>query len=163
MGHYTTFTKRLGHLGYDAIERMAMNSASGIIITDRSRPTCVSCTEEKQTKNVQSRKDTGTHSPIDCIGGVICSDLKGPTTPRDRLGNWYVINFVDHKSNFCRVFLSKTNDQAAKKFEHFLAFFERRFNCRVHVLRTDGGGEYANVDILCKSTGVSRQVSEARN
>ena len=36
------FYQRLGHLGYDAIERMAMNSASGIIITDRSRPTCVS-------------------------------------------------------------------------------------------------------------------------
>ena len=31
------------------------------------------------------------------------------------------------------------------------------------MLRTDGGGEYANVDLFCKRTGVARQVSEARN
>ena len=123
----------------------------------------MSCAEGKQIKNVQSKKDTGAHSPIDCTGGVICSDLKGPMTPRDRLGNHYLNNFVDQKSNYCRVFLAKTKDQAAKTFEHFLVFLERQFNCRVHVLRTDGGGECENVDLFCKSTGVSRQVSEARN
>ena len=84
-------------------------------------------------------------------------------TPKDRLGNRYLVNFIDHKSNYCRVFLAPTKAKAAKKFEHFLAFFERRFNCRIHVLRTDGGGEYANVDLFCKSTGVARQISEARN
>ncbi|CAH0489290.1 unnamed protein product [Peronospora farinosa] len=72
------------------------------------------------------------------------------------------LGFVDHKSNYCRVFLARTKDQAAKKSEHFLTFFEKRFNCRVHVLQNDGGGEYKNVDLLCKSSGVARQVSEAR-
>uniref|UniRef100_A0AAV1UP75 Integrase catalytic domain-containing protein n=1 Tax=Peronospora matthiolae TaxID=2874970 RepID=A0AAV1UP75_9STRA len=66
-------------------------------------------------------------------------------------------------SNYCRVFLAPTKDTSAKKFEHFMTFFERRFNCRIHVLRTDGGGEYANVDLFCKSTGAARQISEARN
>ena len=84
-------------------------------------------------------------------------------TPKDRLHNRYLVNFVDHKSNYCRVFLAPTKDKAAKKFEHFLAFFERQFDCRIHVLRTDGGGEYANVDLFCKRTGVARQISEARN
>ncbi len=32
----------------------------------------------------------------------------------------------------------QTKEQTAKKFEHFLAWFERRFCCRVQVLRTDG-------------------------
>ena len=31
------------------------------------------------------------------------------------------------------------------------------------MLRTDGGGEYANLDLFCKRTGVTRQVSEAGN
>ena len=84
-------------------------------------------------------------------------------TAKDGMGNRYLVNFVDHKSNYCRVFLARIKDQAAKKFEHFLIFFEKRFNCRVHVLRTDGGEEYKNVDLLCNSTGVARQVSEARN
>ena len=50
-------------------------------------------------------------------------------------------------------------DKADKKFEHFLALFERRFDCRIHVLRIDGGGEYSNVDLFCKRTGVARQIS----
>uniref|UniRef100_A0AAV1TAP7 Integrase catalytic domain-containing protein n=1 Tax=Peronospora matthiolae TaxID=2874970 RepID=A0AAV1TAP7_9STRA len=74
-------------------------------------------------------------------------------TPKDRLHNRYLVKFVDHKSNYCRVFLAPTKYKAAKKFEHFLAFFERQFDCRIHVLRTDGGGEYANVDLFCKRTG----------
>ena len=31
------------------------------------------------------------------------------------------------------------------------------------MLRTDGGGKYANVDLFCKRAGVARQISEARN
>uniref|UniRef100_A0AAV1TEW2 Integrase catalytic domain-containing protein n=1 Tax=Peronospora matthiolae TaxID=2874970 RepID=A0AAV1TEW2_9STRA len=157
------FHQRLGHLPFDTVERMAKDPASGIKLTDRRRLTCLSCAEGKQTKNSQSQKDTGVNAPIDRIGGVICSDPKGPMTPKDRHGNRYLVNFIDHKSNYCRVFLAPTKDQAAKKIEHFLVFFEKRFNCRIHVLRTDGGGEYQNVDLFCKRTGVARQVSEARN
>jgi hypothetical protein len=71
----------------------------------------------------QSRKDSGDHAPFDRIGGVICSDLKGPITPVDRRKNRYLVNFVDYKTKYCRVFLAKTKDEAAKKFEAFLAFF----------------------------------------
>nr|CCA21027.1 copia LTR rider putative [Albugo laibachii Nc14] len=39
----------------------------------------------------------------------------------------------------------------------------RAFDCKVHTLRTDGGGEHRNFDMFCKSTGVRRQVSEANN
>ena len=49
-----------------------------------------------------------------------------------------MVNFIDHKTNYTRVFLARTKDQAAKKFEHFLVFFEKRFDCRIHVLRIDG-------------------------
>ena len=59
--------------------------------------------------------------------------------------------------------MEPTKDEDAKKFELFLVFFERQFESRVHVLRTDGGGEYSNVDRFCKRTGVARQISEARN
>ncbi|CAI5724630.1 unnamed protein product [Hyaloperonospora brassicae] len=84
-------------------------------------------------------------------------------TPADRLKNCYTVNFIDHYSNYCRVFLALTKDKAAKKFEHFLAWFEKRFDCLIHVLRTDGGGEYMNVDLFCKTACVERQKSEARN
>ena len=84
-------------------------------------------------------------------------------TPTDRNVNRYMINFIDHKSNYCRIFLAKTKDAAAKKFEHFVAFFENQFNCRVRILRTDGGGEYKSVELFCKRTGIGRQVTEPHN
>ena len=83
----------------------------------------VSCLEGKQTRNAQSQKDRGANFPIDRIGGVICSDLKGLMTPQDRLGNQYMVNFIEHKSNYCRVFLARTKDAAAKRFEAFLVHF----------------------------------------
>lgn len=84
-------------------------------------------------------------------------------TPRDRLGNRYLVNFIDHRTNYCRVFLAKSKDVAAQKFKHFMVFFERRFNCLIHILRTDGGGEYRTLDLFCKDTGVERQISELQN
>ena len=93
----------------------------------------------------------------------MCSDLKGPMTPRDRLGNRYLVNFIDHRSNYCRVLLAKTKDAAALKFKHFMTSFEREFNYKIHLLRTDGGGEYKTLDVFCKATDILRQVSEARN
>uniref|UniRef100_A0AAV1T191 Integrase catalytic domain-containing protein n=1 Tax=Peronospora matthiolae TaxID=2874970 RepID=A0AAV1T191_9STRA len=155
--------QRLGHLAFDTIVRMARDPASGIKLSSDKRMACVSCMEGKQTRSAQSQEDSGTNSPIDRIGGVICSDLEGPMTPRDRLHNRYLVNLIDHKSNYCRVFLARTKDAAAKHFEAFHIHFERRFGFKIHVLRTDGGGEYANIDLFCKRTGVARQVSEARN
>ena len=155
--------QRLGHLAFDTIVRMARDPASGIKLSSNKRMACVSCLEGKQTRNAQAQMDSGANSPIDRIGGVICSDLKGPMTPQDRLQNRYLVNFIDHKSNYCRVFLARTKDAAAKKFEAFLIHFERLFGFKIHVLRTDGGGEYANIDLFCQRTGVARQVSEARN
>jgi hypothetical protein len=95
---------RFGHQSYDAIEALAAKPGSGVKITNKGRPNCMTCAEGKQTKNKQSNKDSGDHSPIDRIGGVICSDLKGPITPVDREKNRYLVNFIDHKTNYCRIF-----------------------------------------------------------
>ena len=46
---------------------------------------------------------------------------------------------------------------------HFAGHFERRFDCRIQYLRTDGGGEYANVDLFCQKAGIARQKTEADN
>ena len=80
--------------------------------------------------------------------------------PRDRLLNRYAINFVHYKTNFVQVFLGTHKDKAAKKFEEFVVHFERRFNCKVLVLRTDGGGEYKTIDLFCKNLGIGRQVTQ---
>lgn len=84
-------------------------------------------------------------------------------TPLDRNRNRYIMNFVDHASNYRRVFVARKKNLAAQMFEHYLTFFERAFDCKVYILSTNGGGEYRNVDISYKSTGVIREISEATN
>jgi hypothetical protein len=98
---------RFGHQSYDAIEALAAKPGSGVKITKIDRPNCMTCAEGKRTKNKQSNKDSGDHSPIDRIGGVICSDLKGLITPVYREKNRYLVNFIDHKTNYCRIFFSE--------------------------------------------------------
>jgi hypothetical protein len=154
---------RFGHQSYDAIEALAAKPGSGIKLTDHLRPNFMTCAEGKQTKNRKPKKDSGTNSPIDRVGGVICSDLKGPITPVDREHNRYLVNFFGNHTNYCRIFLAKTKDEAAKNFLNFVGHFERRFDCRIQVLRTDGGGKYANIDLCCERTGIVRQRTEADN
>jgi hypothetical protein len=59
-----------GHQSYDSIEALAAKPDSGIKLTDRIRPNCMTCAEGKQTKNNESKKDSGANSPIDRVGGV---------------------------------------------------------------------------------------------
>ena len=106
-GSLLDFHMRFGHLAYDTIERMANDLSSEILLTDKKRSACLMCAQGKQTRNHQSVQDTGTNAPIDRVGGVICSDTKGTIMPIDRCGNRYLINFVDHMCNYCRVFLRK--------------------------------------------------------
>ena len=89
--------------------------------------------------------------------------LEGTDDPTGQVGQPLHGEFIDHRTNYCRVFLAKSKDVAAQKFKHFMAFFKRQFNCRIHVLRTDGGGGYKTLDLFCKDTGIARQVSEPRN
>ena len=71
-------------------------------------------------------------------------------TPRDRLGNQYLAKFIDHRFNYCRVFLAKTKDVAALKFKHFLVHFDHELSCMITMLRTDGPGEYEYMDVFAR-------------
>jgi hypothetical protein len=108
-GTLLDFHRRFGHLAFDTIKRMAQDPRSGIRITDRRRANCLTCAEGKASKSRQPQSDSGKNSPIDRVGGVICSDLKGPITPRDRHGNRYLINFIAHYSSYVRVFAAPTD------------------------------------------------------
>lgn len=75
-GSLIYFHRRLRHINYRAIERLAKDPASGIVLTDRRRPNCTICAQGKQPRYRQSKQDSDEHSPIDQIGGVVCSDCE---------------------------------------------------------------------------------------
>jgi hypothetical protein len=67
-----------------------------------------------------------------------------------------MVNFIDYETNYCRVFLAKAKDQAAKKFDTSFP----GSNADLTALRTYGGLEYRNVDPFGKKTSVARQLTE---
>ncbi|KAJ8575943.1 hypothetical protein ON010_g3269 [Phytophthora cinnamomi] len=52
---------------------------------------------------------------------------------------------------------------SSRKIHDVPEFFEKKLNYRIHVLRTDGGGEYRVLDPFYGDAGVRRQISEASN
>ncbi|CAI5723649.1 unnamed protein product [Peronospora farinosa] len=67
------FHRRLGHLCFDTIIKMAKDPASCIKLTDTRRMNCLACAQGKQTKQVQSKVDTGMNSLV-----VKCQENRGP-------------------------------------------------------------------------------------
>ena len=82
----------------------------------------MTCSEGRQSDSAQPKKGCGLSAPIDVVGGVICSDPKSPITPMDKRENRYLTNFIDHNSNYVRVFVAKFKDEAARKFPHYGLF-----------------------------------------
>lgn len=99
--------------------RLAPTPHPGIELTEHAQEQCLACAQGKQTRASQPKQDTGMSAPTNRVGGMLRGDLKGPITPRDRRGTRYLVKFVNHTTNYCRIFLAKTKDQAAKKFEDF--------------------------------------------
>ena len=62
-GTLMNFHRRLAHLNYDTILRMAKDPAFGIQLIDETRADCLACAQGKQTNNQQSRKDTSKNAP----------------------------------------------------------------------------------------------------
>lgn len=108
-GSLLDFYLRFAHLSHGTFERMAGETVKRIGLMNRKRPTCVACPHGKQRCTTKSHMDTRLNATIDRVCDVICSDIKGPITSTDRLVNLYMINFIDHKSNYCRVFFPKTS------------------------------------------------------
>ncbi|CAH0492883.1 unnamed protein product [Peronospora farinosa] len=81
--------------------------------------------------------------------------------PKDRMRNRYLVNFVDHKSNYCRVFLARNKQRKISST-----------SCRsLKSVSIDGFMSFKlKVEVstrmwtcFCKSSDVARQISEARN
>lgn len=71
-GSLLDFHLRFAHLSYETVESTARDPESGIRLTKKYRPTCVTCAHGKQKRNKQSHMDTVLNAPIVRFGGVIC-------------------------------------------------------------------------------------------
>ncbi len=59
--------------------------------------------------------------------------------------------------------LQRRKTKQPRCFCTFLAILKDAIIAEFKSFNTDGGGEYANIDLFCKSTGIARQRTEADN
>ncbi|KAE9028135.1 hypothetical protein PR002_g10490 [Phytophthora rubi] len=158
-GSLMHFHHMLAHLHYKTIMLMSKDSASSIALTDEMRVDCLANAQGKQTKSTQSRKGTGTNTRIDVIGGVICSDPKGPMTPREMLDNTYMVHFIDHAPTMQGVLGKKEGRRRAKVH----GVFRTAVQLPLPRAEAEGRDEYQTLGVFCKDTAIARQVGDPRN
>ena len=125
--------QRLGHLAFNTIERMRAIRLRAFNSSARNAWRVCPFREGKVTRNAQSQKDSGDNSPIARIG-VIFSELKGPMTPRDRLGNRYLFNLpltVSRTNAVCTWRTRRTRRRSSLKRSSFTlrSSWVSRFPC----------------------------------
>lgn len=75
---------------------------------------------------------------------LIHSDVWGPSPDTTVSGyRWFVI-FIDDYTRMTWLYLMKTKDEVFQIFQNFHAMVQNQFSAKIHVLRSDNGGEFVN-------------------
>jgi len=113
---------------------------------------CEDCVKATQRRQISRFPTTPAQECLE----VVYSDVCGPMHVPDFWGHKYFCSFLCAKSRFKWVYLMKKKEEVLSLFITWKAYVERRFNCKVRVYRTDGGGEYCSkhAEDYYKSEGI---------
>lgn len=139
--------RRLGHLGYDNLAKMAGGMVQGIGITPteiraaKGNP-CEPCSLSKLTRLPFAASESKTSRPLE----LVHMDLMGPLE-ESRDGARYLASFVDDYSRYSEVVPIERKSDAAATVKATLAQWETATGQRIVTVRSDNGGEYINNDL----------------
>lgn len=159
----TLWHRRLGHLSYAAIAKMARDGsfAGGPVdakqLQAKIGTVCKTCVEAKHAADSHRVSDSRATSPLQ----LVHSDLMGPMRPASAGGSEYILTVVDDYSGYAQVIPLKHKSDASKALRELLLTWERQLNAKVKRVRTDRGGEYVSFDRWCATRGIMRERSVA--
>ncbi|PKU65026.1 Retrovirus-related Pol polyprotein from transposon TNT 1-94 [Dendrobium catenatum] len=147
--------QRLGHPSRYTLATIA-HAHSSVHISPKIF-SCDSCKMAKSHRLPTSISQTIMHSPL----YLIHSDVWGPVQTGSNQGYFYYVSFIDDFSKFTWVYPLIHKSDVFSKFIEFQNYAERQFSRRIHILRTDNGGEYINnkFKTLCNHNGIIHQTS----
>jgi len=157
----TNWHKRLGHISFKTIQRMArIGATNGLLLTDTTGETCEACLRGKMTRT-PIRKASSTAG---MAADAIChADLGGPFR-KSLHGKRYLMRISWQGFLWCHFLRHKS--EAAAKMEEFLQYIARQHNvntAKLKIVRTDNGGEFTGQDFrsLCLKRGLRLQTTHA--
>lgn len=160
--HFSDFVwhARLGHAQLEIIRKLGTSRAvTGLQLHRKNARTkiasCESCIAGKLVKRLTR------FNPVraTAVGEVIHSDVCGPISCPSLGGNLYFVTFIDEHSGYIRVEYIRRKSEVAGKFCLFHAWLERKFNCVLKRLRSDGGGEYQALSSYLSENGIEWKMS----
>lgn len=149
----TTWHNRLGHAHIESIRSLERTgSVIGLHIyrTKGVHVPCESCIASKFARKFSRLNPIR----VKHVGGCIHTDVCGPMSIPSLGGSRYFVTFIDEYSNFVNVRFIEKKSEVASEFRSFKAWFERKFDCAIKRLHTDGGGEYIALKGYLKDQGI---------
>jgi transposase InsO family protein len=156
-----TWHRRLGHMHTDAIKHMFEKAmVTGMRLTSDSAPTtpCEPCLKVKQTrKPIQKTTD----SRADQVLGRVFSDICGKILTRSHQGFEYFVTWVNDKSRRVSVHGLHHKSEIEEALKAFVSGAEVETGMAVHILHSDGGGEYTadNVQKYLRQKGIKHELT----
>lgn len=150
--------RRFGHRDWVAAERMLKEEmATGLRVRDCGlRMVCECCMEGKSARlpfpPVIQRKSSQ-------VLDIVHTDICGPMQNITPSGNKYFMVIIDDFTRFTKTYLLKQKSEAVDKLKEYVRWVENLFGRKPQVVRSDGGGEFNNNELLdfYKKQGIQPQ------
>jgi hypothetical protein len=151
--------KRLGHIGLTKIKDLEKDKKIIIEDDDNSfkREDCEICMKAKATRLTFGDISIAAKEPLE----IVHSDLAGPLRP-SQFETSYYITFIDDYTGLVSAshLKSKNSSEILSVFKREISYWERAFEKKVKIIRTDGGTEYKGVfDEYLVKQGIVHQVT----
>lgn len=154
--------RRLAHLNSRSMELLRKGMSTGISYDNNDFKSCVSCIVGKQSRLPFPKKS---QTRAKEILGLVHSDVCGPLPCPSLGGKRYFLTFIDDWSRKTFVYFLKAKSEVFEIFKQFKTLVENQTNKKIKVFRSDGGGEYVNLNFqrFLKKHGIRHQTTVPRS
>lgn len=131
--------------------------ARGLPELERVRQVCDECLIDKQRQApFPAMAMFRATSRLDLVYGDIC----GPISSSTHGGKKYLLLLIDDMSRYMWLFPLTCKSEPSATIKRFKVGVEMETGCKLHVLRTDRGGEFTSIEfsLYCANEGVTRQL-----
>lgn len=140
-------------LGHTSVSK-TKNLVKGIDIKgNKEVDACEVCIKAKLCRKPFLTERHRANKPLE----IIHSDICGPIGMESWDGYKYFKPFLDDYTNFIKIYLLKTKDEAFSKIINYINLCENHFNSKVKTFRCDNGGEYTSNRFkkYCEDKGIN--------
>lgn len=148
VSNYILWHHRLGHPGRNALQQIShlVDGLDNVDLTQQTGiiPVCNGCEYAKAHRQPFGNKTDRATKILE----LVHSDLCGPQRIPSINGALYALTFIDDATRFSTIYFIKKKSDVFSKFKQYKALIENQTGQSIKSLRSDGGGEYCNEEML---------------